>query len=167
MKTLLVALFALATISVHAQVGTSPRTLTRRIEPLVRPQTPAYKPAPGAPGQPAAAAQKVLTPAEEEQKKLEQAAEDKKKLKWQMERAEKGSDNAQYQLAMRYVNGDGVEKSPKKARKWLDLSAKQGNADAKKFLTEHPELPTYDPKVDEKPEDLKATAPKPADAKKS
>ncbi len=65
---------------------------------------------------------------------MELAAEEKKKLQWQMDRAEKGSDNAQYQLGMRYVKGEGVEKDLVKAKKWLEASAKQGNADAKKEL---------------------------------
>jgi len=77
---------------------------------------------------------------------MELSLEEKKKLQWQMDRAEKGSDPAQYTLGMRYLEGKGVEKDLKKARKWLTESAKQGNADAKKALAEHPELPPLDPK---------------------
>ena len=157
MKTTLLLAFFAFSFSSFAQVGTSPRTLTRRIEPLVRPQPPVSRPG-AAPGVAPAAPAKVLTPAEEEQKKMELSAEDKKKLQWQMERAEKGSDNAQLALGLRYLNGDGVDKNPKKARKWFEAAAKQGNAAAKKNLAEHPELPPYDPKEDEKAPETKPTA---------
>jgi len=145
----LTALFISAlSLPVHAQVGTSPRTLTKRIEPQLRPQ-PGGRPAAGAVGAaPAAAAapKGPATAAELEQKQMEQSAEEKKKLQWQMDRAEKGSDPAQYALGMRYLEGKGVDKDLKKARKWLTESAKQGNADAKKALAEHPELPALDEK---------------------
>ncbi len=166
MKSLFVVAAAVAfSFSIRAQVGTatSPRSLVRPIAPLVRPQAPAARPQPGAPGAATVAPAKPLTAAELEQKQMELSAEEKKKLQWQMDRAEKGSDNAQYTLGMRYLNGEGVEKNGKKARKWLEASAKQGNTEAKKALAEHPELPPYDPKVDEpKAEEAKLT-----EAKKS
>jgi TPR repeat protein len=142
----LAALFVTA-ISLQAQVGTSPRTLTKRIEPQIRPQPPSVRaPSSGAAPAAAAASKAPATAAELEQKQLEQSAEEKKKLQWQMERAEKGSDPAQYALGMRYLEGKGVDKDLKKARKWLTESAKQGNAEAKKALAEHPELPALDDK---------------------
>lgn len=143
MKNLLAAALFIGTLSLHAQVGTSPRTLTKRIEPLVRPQPPsAARPAtPGAAAPTVAAPKAPPTAKELEQRKMEQSIEEKKKLQWQMDRAEKGSDPAQFALGMRYLEGKGVPKDLKKARKWLEASAKQGNAEAKKALTEHPELP--------------------------
>jgi TPR repeat protein len=153
MKTFVLAALFFSAISLQAQVGTSPRTLTRRIAPQLRPQPASARPAPGAAGAAAAVtSQAPATAADLEQKQMEQSAEEKKKLQWQMERAEKGSDPSQYALGMRYLEGKGVEKDLKKARKWLTESAKQGNADAKKALTEHPELPALDEKkADEKP----------------
>jgi TPR repeat protein len=144
----LAALFiSSVTLSLHAQVGTSPRTLTRRIEPQLRPQPPAvHAPPSGAAPAAAAATKAPATAADLEQKQMELSLEEKKKLQWQMDRAEKGSDPAQYTLGMRYLEGKGVEKDLKKARKWLTESAKQGNADAKKALAEHPELPPLDAK---------------------
>ena len=144
----LTALFISAlSFSIHAQVGTSPRTLTKRIEPQLRPQPPAVRlPPSGAAPAAAATAKAAPTTAEVEQKQMELSLEEKKKLQWQMDRAEKGSDPAQYTLGMRYLEGKGVEKDLKKARKWLTESAKQGNADAKKALAEHPELPPLDAK---------------------
>jgi hypothetical protein len=152
MKILLLAYSFLLTISIQAQVGTSPRDITKRIEPQVRRPAPAQaaRPAGSAPAV-AAQPQKPLTAAELEQKKAMESVEEKKKLQWQIERAEKGSDPAQFALGMRYFEGKGVEKDLKKARKWLEASAKQGNTDAKKALAEHPELLRV--------EDTKATPP--------
>lgn len=152
MKILVLASLFISTFVLQAQVGTSPRTLTRRIEPQLRPQLPAARPAPGVAAPGATAPKAPPTAAELEQQKMEQSAEEKKKLQWQTERAEKGSDTAQYTLGMRYLEGKGVDKDLKKARKWLSESAKQGNADAKKALTEHPELPPLEEKkADAKP----------------
>jgi TPR repeat protein len=52
-------------------------------------------------------------------------------LQFQMERAEKGSENAQYALGMRYLKGDGVPQDDAIAKSWLEKSAAQGNAQAK------------------------------------
>jgi len=45
-------------------------------------------------------------------------------------RAEKGEPNAQYQLGMRYVNGEGIGKDPQKAATWLKKAAEQNNPQA-------------------------------------
>ena len=146
MKTLLLASCFVLTVSLQAQVGTSPRDLTKRIEPQVRrPAAPATRPAGSAAGVAAPAQKTPLTAAEQEQKRMMDSAEEKKKLQWQMERAEKGSDTSQFALGMRYLEGKGVEKDLKKARKWLEASSKQGNAEAKKALAEHPDLPPVNP----------------------
>ena len=138
MKSGLLAILVVAALSAQAQVGTSPRTLTKRIEPLTRPQPPRATPAPGQAGAASvsSASKAPLTPKEQEQKRLEESAEAKKKLQWVMDRAEKGSDTAQYTLGIRYVGGDGVPKDLEKAKKWLREAAKNGNADAKKKLPE-------------------------------
>jgi TPR repeat protein len=150
MRILVLAALFISALSLQAQVGTSPRTLTRRIEPQLRPQPARVVPpsanAPGAPG----VALKASTAADVEQKQMELSAEEKKKLDWEMGRAEKGSDPAQYTVGMRYLEGKGVPKDLKKARKWLTESAKQGNAEAKKALAEHPELPPLDEKAEAK-----------------
>jgi hypothetical protein len=159
----LAALFIMA-LSLQAQVGTSPRTLTKRIEPQIRPQPPAVHATPSGAAPAAAAPKAPPTAAELEQKQMEQSAEEKKKLQWQMERAEKGSDPAQYTIGMRYLEGKGVEKDFKKARKWLTESARQGNADAKKALAEHPELPAWDQK-DSKTAASAAVPPSPTEKK--
>jgi TPR repeat protein len=134
MKAALLVL-VLGCIPLQAQVGTSPRTLTKRIEPLVRPQPPRYV-APGQPGASAPAVAKPLTEKETQQKKIELDAETKKKLEWQMSRATNGSAPAQYAIAMRYLTGDGLPKDTEKGTKWLKESAKNDYADAKKKLAE-------------------------------
>ncbi|HUS35169.1 MAG TPA: SEL1-like repeat protein [Verrucomicrobiae bacterium] len=146
MKNFFTAALFISALSLQAQVGTSPRTLTRRIEPQLRPQPPAAaRPGAGAAAPGIAAPKTPPTAAELEQQKMEQSIEEKKKLQWQTERAEKGSDTAQLALGLRYLEGKGINKDPKKARKWLEAAAKQGNADARKALAEHPELPPPDP----------------------
>jgi TPR repeat protein len=134
MKAALLVL-VLGCISLHAQVGTSPRTLTKRIEPLVRPQPPRYV-APAQPGAAGAAVAKPPTAKQVEQKKLELDAETKKKLEWQMSRATNGSAPAQYAIGVRYLTGDGLPKDVEKGTKWLKESAKNDYADAKKKLAE-------------------------------
>ncbi|MBI3875696.1 MAG: SEL1-like repeat protein [Verrucomicrobia bacterium] len=51
-----------------------------------------------------------------------------------MKRAESGSAQAQYDLGLRYLTGDGVEKDDGKAREWLQKSADGGNAQARNKL---------------------------------
>ena len=50
--------------------------------------------------------------------------------------AEKGDAQAQFDLAMCYRNGLGVEKDEKQAAEWLRKAAAQGHAEAKKALEE-------------------------------
>ncbi|MBM3876247.1 MAG: hypothetical protein FJ386_05950 [Verrucomicrobia bacterium] len=53
----------------------------------------------------------------------------------QMDRAAKGSDTAQYDLGVRYLTGDGVEKDANIAEYWLKQSAAQGNSQARAKLS--------------------------------
>ena len=48
--------------------------------------------------------------------------------------AEFGNAKAQYELGMRFFNGDGVEKSEKEAVKWWRQAAEQENAAAQYML---------------------------------
>lgn len=59
-----------------------------------------------------------------------------KVLAFQQQRALAGSAQAQYDLAVRYLTGDGVEKSETEARKWLTLAAAQQHTQATSKLTE-------------------------------
>jgi TPR repeat protein len=53
---------------------------------------------------------------------------------FQMKRAEEGSESAQYELGLRYLKGDGVERDEAKGRHWLGLSAKNGYGPATRKL---------------------------------
>lgn len=59
-----------------------------------------------------------------------------KVLAFQQQRAQAGSAQAQYDLGMRYLTGDGVEKNVIEARKWLTLAVAQKHAFATKKLAE-------------------------------
>lgn len=139
MKALL-SFLLLASLTVSAQVGTatSPRTLTRKIAPPPPPAAPKINnsPAPGAAA--ASAAQPAATPSKAQQASdaAKVSAEEQKKIAWQKERAEAGSASTQYDLALRYLEGKGVEKDPKLAKKWLEKSAAAGNEKAKLKLAE-------------------------------
>ena len=57
-------------------------------------------------------------------------------LEFQQKRAAEGSAVAQFDLAMRYLSGDGVEKNEATARSWLRKAAAGGNGQAAKKLKE-------------------------------
>jgi hypothetical protein len=60
----------------------------------------------------------------------------RKTVESQKKRAAEGSAGAQYDLGLRYLAGEGVEKNPELGRKWLDLSAAQGNTGAIRKIEE-------------------------------
>ena len=57
-------------------------------------------------------------------------------LEFQKKRAAAGAAHAQYDLGVRYSKGDGVDKDPKTAEKWLAAAATQGHTQALKKLEE-------------------------------
>jgi TPR repeat protein len=63
---------------------------------------------------------------------------EKRVIAFQQQRSEAGSASAQYELGMRYLQGRGVDKDPSLARKWLTLSAAQGNTEAQIALAKLP-----------------------------
>ncbi len=122
----------------HAQY-LAPRQYLRRLDPNVPSPRPAPPPSPGLPpgpvvspppALPAAPATNTarLTPAQIEAQK--------RAVEFLRQRAEAGNASAQYELALRYLNGKGVEKNPAEARKWLTAAAKQDYVWAKKKLEE-------------------------------
>lgn len=68
------------------------------------------------------------------QKHTEEVTSDVVSLSDQMQSAQEGSVTAQYNLGMRYYNGDGVDKDYKSAAMWLDKAANQGDMDAQASL---------------------------------
>ena len=139
MRIFLLALAVAASTALHAQVGTNPKALTKRIEPQLQ------RPPSARPSAPAATAATALKAQPTAADLDAAAAAEKAKLDQQIARAEKGSDVAQLNLGVRYLTGEGADKNPKLARKWLEAAARQGNAGAKKLLAQHPELPPLDP----------------------
>lgn len=77
--------------------------------------------------------------AAQKQNRLNEA--DRKALEFQIKRAESGSASAQYDLALRYLEGKGVEVDTAKARLWLQKSAAQDYGPAKKKLLELEPVP--------------------------
>lgn len=162
MKTalFLAGLLVLAS-SLQAQVP-SARRLTRRITGPQQPagQPPAPQPAPVAPVEAAATPNRPTNPQSvppsgvralprpsssaasapravplvRPQPPKEQTAQ--KIVEFQKRRAAQGSATAQYDLAIRYLKGDGVELDEQKGRELLESAAKNGHSQAKKKLDE-------------------------------
>ena len=133
MKTLLLVTVALAA-AVPSFAQYSATKLTRKVVPQ-QPAQPA-RPAPQFSAPPAAAAPRELTPAEAAKAQIKQDKNDVKQFEFYKRRAEEGSDDAQYQLGVRYLAGKGTPKDEKLGREWLGKAAKQGHALATKQLAE-------------------------------
>ena len=131
----------------------APRSYMKRLAPPAPPpQRAPQVPSPTPPGQvfvPAA-------PVDPEKARAEKEAMTKRTVEFQKKRAEAGSATAQYDLGLRYLKGEGVEKNLVEARKWFEAAAKQGHPFAAKKLEEIKDLP-----------ELKAPTPAPALEKRS
>ena len=57
-----------------------------------------------------------------------------RRVQFEIQEAGKGDATAQYMLGRRYLYGDGTPKDEQQARRWLEASALQGNADARSKL---------------------------------
>jgi len=131
--------FLAATLNLSGQ---SPRQLTRRIVPPPPNNNPPAGGAPAArPAAPPAAVPAATNsaipgpppPADPEKARQETL---RKTIEFQKKRAAEGSPSAQYELGLRYLNGDGVEKDEAVGLKFLEDSAKQDYTLAKKKLEE-------------------------------
>jgi TPR repeat protein len=119
----------------------SATTLTRKVvpqqQPPPRPAAPQYAPQPAAAVPPRPLTEKELVKAQADKSKNEV-----KQFDFYKRRAEEGSDDAQFQLGLRYLTGKGTDPNEKLAREWFGKSAKQGHEQAKKKLDElGPETP--------------------------
>ena len=64
--------------------------------------------------------------------------QDKKEaFKWFTKAADNGSPYAQYEMALRYFNGDGVTKNLQKAMELMQEAAEGGVINAIEFFAEH------------------------------
>lgn len=129
MRRICLFVFAAALLFVPALSAQylSPRQYMKRLDlppPPPRPTGPVVVAAPKP-----AATNAVVDKATEEKLAAAKRAFDADKKK-----AEAGSATAQYNLAFRYLNGDGVKADHTEAKKWLQTSAKQGNKLAAKTL---------------------------------
>ena len=126
-----------ASTSMHAQY--SARQLTRKIVPQQQqqqqPARPSPTPAPAA--TPTAPVNRVAAPESDRVKQGRDEAA-RKAVEYQKKRAEEGSAQAQYDLGVRYLKGDGVEKNEALGREWLEKSSKNGFVQADRKLEELP-----------------------------
>jgi hypothetical protein len=83
-------------------------------------------------------------------------------LENQQDRAKAGYRTPQYDLGMRYLTGNGVERDNERAKHWLQLAAAQGHTRAKKELAqlEQPQSP----RADAQPKQFASRAAEAADA---
>jgi TPR repeat protein len=105
----------------------------------VQPPAPTPQPIPSAQAMPSApvARSRVVEPP---RPKVDKAEVLKKTVEFQKKKAEEGSATAQYDLGMRYLKGDGVDKDEEAGLKWLGEASKNGNHQAEKKLKELDEL---------------------------
>jgi TPR repeat protein len=113
----------------------SATSLTRKIVPQQQPAQPA-RPAPAYAVPAQSAPPREQTPQEAKKAQLQQNKNDVKQFEFYKRRAAEGSDDAQYQLAMRYMAGRGTDKNQELAREWFEKAAKQGHSEASKKLLE-------------------------------
>ena len=116
----------------------SPRDYTKRIAPLTTPPASGTKPAPTpAPAQPAPpAAQYVTPPTDPAKAKADKEAALKRTVAFETKLAEGGTAWAQYELGLRYLKGNGVEKNAETGRSWLEKAARNGDEKAVQKLAE-------------------------------
>ena len=81
-----------------------------------------------APLPPQPTAQQVSDQRAQSELKASQAAD--RVLKFHQELADKGDPYGEYQMGLRYLKGDGVEKDPRKAREMFVKAAAQGKEEA-------------------------------------
>ncbi len=143
MKTIIPLFVLIAALAIHSQAHAQARRFTDRVvnrdNTLRTPNAPATPPAPPVTQAPAAVTPPatpapILTNAVPEKTKEQKAEILRKTIEFQKKKAEEGAPTAQYDLGMRYLNGDGVEKDMDLAKKWLNASATNGNSQAVKKL---------------------------------
>lgn len=132
----IILLYWLVSASATAQV--TARRLTKKITDANAAANQVNQPAPTAvaPPQVIAPPARIVTNVVPEKTTEEKAVILQRTIQFQKKRAEAGAPSAQYDLGLRYLNGDGVEKNPELAQKWLHSAANNGNMQAVKKLKE-------------------------------
>ena len=140
MKTMLSLFVLIGGLMIQGNAHAQARRLTQRI---VNPDNTLRTPnAPTTPSPPPRAATvtpppataPVLTNAVPEKTKEQKDEILRKTIEFQKKKAEEGAPTAQYDLGMRYLDGDGLEKNLDLAKKWLNAAATNGNNQAAKKL---------------------------------
>lgn len=138
--TSLFVLIAVFAIHFNAHTQTTARQLTRRIvnpdNTLRTPNTPAPPPAPVLRAAPQAQPQQIITNVVPEKTQAQKDEILRKTIEFQKQRAAAGAPTAQYDLGMRYLTGDGMEKNSDLAKKWLTAASTNGSSQAVKKLEE-------------------------------
>ncbi len=135
----LFCLLLLVSMNAGVQAQYSARQLTRKIVPQQPDQQQPNRPAQPGPAYPAVRAAAPVAPESDKVRaNREEAA--RKAVEFQKKRAEEGSPQAQYDLGVRYLKGDGVPKNEVLGREWLQKSAKNGSPHAQRKLDELPPL---------------------------
>ena len=113
-------------------------------QPPVPPATPAPTTNPPAQGPPTAVPgrSRVVEPP---RIKIDKEEVLKRTVEFQKKKAEEGSATSQYDLGMRFLKGEGVQKDDEAGLKWLKEAAKNGNNQAIKKLKELDEAKTQPP----------------------
>lgn len=129
------------------------RSYTQRALPETAPTNSASKGLPASPpktGDPKKPAPPVVTtpppptvrvvpppaPVDPDKAKAQKEEALRRTIEFQKKRAEQGSPSSQYDLALRYLTGDGVEKDEQAGRRWLETAAKAGHTPAIRKLQE-------------------------------
>lgn len=142
MKTirLISIVILISTFAMPFHAKAQARKLTKRVvnpdNTAVRPNQPVPTPAPAPPAPPIPTQRPPQTvPTAAPEKTKEQKEETlRKTIEFQKKRAEAGAPSAQYDLGVRYLEGDGVKKNLELAQKWLNAAATNGNSQAIKKL---------------------------------
>ena len=139
MKTTLLITVALSGyfVAFQANAQYSPRQLSKKAIDANASENRALKkslnePTPAAPSAPATVAPvapstptRVATNSVPEKTAAQKAQMLQKTIEFQKKRAEGGAPTAQYDLGIRYLNGDGVEQNAELAQKWLQALAER------------------------------------------
>jgi TPR repeat protein len=141
MKTRVFSLIGLAAALGLASVAEAqylaPRQYMRRLNQTpAQPQPPANSTLPPGPTVTPAPSVPAAAVTNSAKARAEKDAATKRTVEFQRKRAEAGSTSAQYDLGMRHLTGDGVEKNLAEARKWFTAAAKQDHLWSKKKLAE-------------------------------
>ena len=138
------------------------KSMARGVAPSPYPSQPArgnpYQPNPGAVARqpmappsgayaPQAPAQRPVAAPRPSAQTTKELPEDvvRRTVEFQKKRAEDGQPSAQYDLGMRYIKGDGIEKDGELGLKWLQTAAKNGSIQATKKLKEFDDLKKESP----------------------